>query len=239
MAQLLVVNRRRKKRRASASRNAKGRFVKRHRARRTSRRSRRRHVARRSRRRARSMPVIRVNRRRRRHVARRAHSRRRRHHNPRLLSGFRPKEILGKVTSAAIGAGGALALDIVLGKVQASLPTSLQSGWGLTAAKVAGAIGLGWGASKLLGQEKGKLVTYGALTVVAYGVVRKLLVDNAPAFAQSVGLSAYMSDYTAYPNMGYTDPAPRLAAYMGPSNNGMAAYMPGGVDQVSGYGDGM
>jgi hypothetical protein len=172
---------------------------------------------------------------------RRHHTARRRRHNPRLLGAFKPRELMGKITSAAIGAGGALALDIVLGKVQASLPASLQSGWGLTAAKVAGAIGLGWGASKVIGQDKGRLVTYGALTVIAYGVLRKLLTDNAPDFAKSVGLSAYMSDYTAYPNMGYVDPAPRLSglgAYMQPGA-GMSAYMPGGVDQVAGYDDGM
>jgi hypothetical protein len=146
---------------------------------------------------------------------------------------------MGEITSAAIGAGGALALDIVLGKVQASLPASLQSGWGLTAAKIAGAVGLGWGAGKVLGPQKGRLVTYGALTVIAYGVVKKLIVDNAPSFAQSVGLNAYMSDYTAYPSMGYVDPAPRLGAYMS-RNNGMSAYMPNNVDNVAGYdNDGM
>lgn len=236
MAQLLVVNRRRRKRRATAARGAHGRFVKRHRARRTNRR-RRRHVARRRRSRSRSLPVVRVNRRRRRHVARRSHGRRRRH-NPRLLGSFKPREIAGKLTSAAIGAGGGLALDVLLNKVQASLPASLQSGWAFTAVKVAGALGLGWGAGRVLGQEKGRLVTYGALTIIAYGVLKKLIIDNAPQFASSIGLSAYMNDYTAYPSLGYTDPAPRLAAYMQPGSN-MSAYMPGGPDQVSGFPDGM
>lgn len=234
MPQLLVVNRRpRKKRRARAARSASGRFVKHHVARKKHRSSARR--ARRARRK-RAVRVVHVNRRPRRHVVRSRHRRPRRH-NPRLLAGFQPKKIVGQVMSAAIGAGGALALDIVLGKVQSSLPASLQSGWGLTAAKIAGAVGLGWGASKVLGSEKGKLVAYGALTVVAYGVLKKLILENAPGFASSVGLSAYMSDYTAYPQMGFTDPAPRLGAYM--PQPGMAAYMPGSVDTVSGYNDGM
>lgn len=192
-AQLLLVNPRRK--RKTRARNPKRRVT-----------ARRRNPAKRKRR-AIATVTVRARNPRRHHARRnprRHHARRR--HNPRSFS---VSGIMGQLMPAAIGGAGAVALDIGLGYLPASVPDFLKTGIGNKALKVAGALALGMIAGKVLGREKGKAVAAGALTVVAYGIIRDVVKQVAPTVALSG--TDYVDNY---------NPAPML----------MGAYMDSGVN---------
>jgi hypothetical protein len=180
--------------------------------------------------------------------------RRRRLRNPRHLGSLSPRSLLhNAVVPGFIGAGGALALDVVMGYATPMLPPALQSGWFNVAVKAAGAVGVGMLASKFLGRENGRIVMLGGLTVVAYGSLKTLLAGMGVTGIP--GLSGY-ADYTPYPvtgmgaymrgatgtrgiqGLGYTSPAPVIG--MSPR---MGAYMPRApmnvVPTMGDYGDGM
>lgn len=199
-AQLLLVNPRRK-RRAKRARAVNPRRSRRTRARRSSARRRRTSV----------IVARRINPRRK-HHARRVHRARRRH-NPRMLGGFSIRGITSALVPAAIGGAGAVALDVGLSYLPASVPDFLKTGIGNKGLKIAGAIALGMIAGKVLGRETGKAVGAGALTVVAYGIVRDLVKQVAPTLPLSG---------TDYQDFAY-NPAPMLT--------GMGAYMDNGVNQ--------
>jgi len=201
-AQLLLVNPRRKRR------------VKR--AKTTSRRKRRvvakRSTARRHKRRTAvgytvgSGPI----RRRKLNPRRRVHRARRRH-NPRMLGGFSMGGIMNQLIPAAVGGAGAVALDVALGYLPAATPDFLKTGMGNKALKIGGAILLGVVAGKVLGRERGKAVAAGALTVVAYGIIK----DGVGQVAPTVALSGDGSDWVY-------NPAPML--------QGVGAYMDNGAN---------
>lgn len=187
MPDLLLVNPRKKRRRRSKARKAS---------------RRRRHTAHSfaPRRRRRKNPR-----------SHRAH-RRRRHRNPRF-GGISMGNIGHMLIPAAIGGVGAIGVDV--GLAYLPLPSQLQSGWGNVLAKIAGAFVLGLIGGKVLGKEKGKLITAGALTVTAATVIRGFA---SQALGGTVkGLSGY-SDYADYRMGAYMNPAPVLS--------GMGAYMP-------------
>lgn len=210
MSELLLINPKRRRRHAKARRRrrhvARARV---HRRRRRvvamaapRRRRRRRHVARNPRRYAR-----------RRHVM---HNRRRRRirHNP-----FSSRGITAAIVPAGIGAMGAVALDVVWGYATPYLPAAISGSPYINAlAKVAGAFGIGWAGSKVMGREKGKLITAGALTVIAYQLLEALVKQMAPSLPMA-GLGAYM------PLSGY-NPAPYLLPGSTPlAGEGFGAYM--------------
>ena len=173
--------------------------------------------------------------------------RRRRLRNPRHGGGALSLRgvVRNAIVPGAIGAGGALALDVAMGYLKPMLPPTLQTGWINTGVKVAGAIALGMVAGRFLGRERGRIVTLGALTVVSYGVLKEML-----ASAGLPGLAGY-ADYTPYRmgaymgagtavlpprRLGYISPAPVIGG--GAMSPRMGAYMnvaPGLGD----YGDGM
>lgn len=234
---LFLINPRRKKRRKSrkgrmpaglarywASR--RGGVKKRRRKRRSSARVRRRKInpVRSHRRRRRHSGVARVRRRKINPRRRRSHHARRRHRNPSLGMGSIKGFVRQNILPAAIGATGAVALDVVYAYASPYLPATMQTGWFATLAKVLGAAGVGFAASKMLGRERGRAVTLGALTVVGYGVVKQLAQQFAPTIK---GLSGY-ADY-----VGYNVPNQGIGAYMG---NQLGFYSPASVIQGSGMG---
>ena len=231
--QLLLINPRRK-RRAKKSRRRRARS-----RRRVVSHRRRRRVARVSRRRSRRVGGYRIRRRRaknpRRH--RSYKMRRRRHRNP---IGLSSRGITATVVPAAIGAVGAVGLDVAWGYLSGYLPASLQSGVLGTVAKIAGAFGLGMVAGKVVGREKGKLVTAGAITVIAYGAIKEFAHSAAPSIP---GLGAYMPGMgmSGFGDLAATNPAPYLSgpagmgAYMRPATMGSLRCMGGG----NAAGDGM
>jgi hypothetical protein len=132
--------------------------------------------------------------------------RRRRHSNPR----FSVRGVTGLILPAGTGALGAVLLDVLLAYVP--VPDNLKSGILGTVTKAAGAIALGFGAGKVFGKRTGVLFTGGALTVIAYQLVRQLAADSLGDKVK--GLSGY-ADFVDY-----------QGSAGGGQVNGMGAYMP-------------
>lgn len=131
--------------------------------------------------------------------------------------------IVGDLMLGAGGAAGALALDVILGYVP--LPDSLKTGLPRHGIRAAGAIGLGYVASRLLGRQKGMVVGMGALTVVMYGFLKDMVKQYSPIALP--GLDGWDDGYNDV-QLGYVDAAPQLEA-------GAGAYMEdGGIDVGAG-----
>jgi hypothetical protein len=151
---------------------------------------------------------------------------RRRYANPRRrVRSFRrfrnPRgDLMHTLAAGAMGAGGALLLNVVYGYVSPYLPTSMQTGLVQTAVLAVGAIGLGYAVGRFVSKDIGDDVAFGGLSVVLYSA--------ASTIAQSAGL-------TITNNLsGYADYTPRrLGAYLKGTPNtagfraGMGAYMKG------------
>lgn len=228
MPQIALVNPRKARRRRSRRRmTAKQRmyFGKRRRShsRRSSshRRSRRRSVA------------VAAPRRRRRH-ARRSIVRRARRHLRRFarhqggaisLRGFNFNSFLkGTLVPSAVGAAGALGVDLVMGYASPYLPSVLTTGMAAPLTRIAGAVALGMVAANVMKDRRvGEQVMAGAVTVLAYSWVKDLVKSQFPSLPLSeydgagYGMGAYVS------GMGYAGPAiafpdrSRLSMYRGSS----------------------
>lgn len=248
MSELLLINPRR--RRVKSRRRRKGRMPRALAAYWASRRGgkrRRRKVHARRRRRSRAIGHVQRRIRRRKLNPRRAHARthsrriftmrrRRRHRNPRFGIPSVRGVMRQTLMPAAIGATGALALDVAYGYAQPYLPAMLQGKWPTLAVKVVGALGIGMLASKFLGRERGRIATLGAVTVVGYGALKSALSQALPTLP---GLSGYQDfvDYSARGNLGFYSPA----ATIPPSGTGaylpapaMGAYIPPGLHGLEG-----
>lgn len=220
-----------------ATRNRKGQFVKRARAHKRRGRKARRAVAARTHRRRRrsggkrraaagyvvgSRPI-----RRRKLNPRRRHRARR--HNP----GFSVRGIVNQLIPAAIGGAGAVGLNVALAFLP--VPETLKTGPLAIATKIGGAIGLGWLAGMAIGRENGRLVTLGALTVVAYDVIRQFAAQAMPTLP---GLADYedmrLSAYQRPDGLGYVNPA----SIVNGGSNPLAAYQ-NSEHEMGNFGDGM
>jgi hypothetical protein len=126
--------------------------------------------------------------------------------------------------AGAIGAAGALGLDVLMGALTSklSLPPTLQSGWGKYALKIAGAVGVGVLGSYVL-RGRGAALSQGALTVVLHDIAREQLTQAFP----SLPLGEYL---TFAPVVGY-DYQPAL-----PASTGMGEYL---SEYVTGNGSGV
>lgn len=250
MEQLLLVNPRRKSRKKGSRRRMPAALKRywathrrgKHRTRLANPRRRRRHA------RAAAAP------RRRRHRALGRHIHRRIRRNPRLQLGVSGGIIRGALVPGAIGAGGALAVDIVMGYASPYLPAQLQTGWFNIAVKGAAAVGVGMVAGKFLGRERGRVAMLGGLTVVLYGALRAMLATSGIKGLSGLGMhdytpyrmGAYMPGPTGTPGirgLGYVSPAATIgsAVALSPQMSGLGAYMrPMNVASAMGdYGDGM
>lgn len=184
MAGILLVNPRRRKRRKMSALQRKYFGKKR----------RRRARASAPRRRRRRNPVAALNPRRRRRRSYSVARRSRRRRNP-TVRGF-VNQLQPMVKNGIVGAAGALGLDVLLGFLQPKLPAQLQSGYGLTAAKVLGAIGVGMIANIAGLRGRGNALALGAMTVVLHDELKKL------AQAQFPGLA--LGEYVSFaPEVGY------------------------------------
>lgn len=193
--QILLVNPRRRRKRSAARRKSRVR-------------SRVRRV---SRRRLRA-----VNPRRRHHGASHRVTRRRRR-NPRLGGLPSVKGIISQLIPAATGAVGAVGLDIALAYIP--IPDAYKSGWVGTGVKVLGAVGLGMIAGKVVGKQKGHLFTAGALTVIAYQVIRQLAQSTLGTSVKGLSGVGDFADMSLGAYMPRALPAPA------PGMSGMGAYM--------------
>jgi len=184
----------------------------------------------------------------------RRHSFRRRLRNPRSSSGGRlsiKSVVHNALVPAAIGAAGAVALNVAMGYATPYLPSQLQSGYLSAAAQIAGAVGVGMLAGKFLGRDRGRIVMIGGMTVVVYSLLNNLL--SGINTSGIPGVTGTVSDYTPYPmgaymrgptntpgiqGLGYVSPAAVIGPTMSPQMSGLGAYMPA-ANVMGDYSDGM
>lgn len=225
MATLALVNPRRRHKRRRSARRMTAKQLKYFGRRKHRRRSRRTAVA--------AAPA-----RRRRHSRRRVGlARRVRRHARRFgratgggvsLRGFNFNQFLrGTLVPSAVGAAGALGVDLMIGYATPYLPATLTSGPFVPLTKIAGAVALGMLAG-MVTKDRGTAehVTAGAITVVAYQWIRDMAKSQFP----TLPLSEYVS------GMGYAGPAlafpDNMGVYVGRSptyNPSIAARATGGT----------
>lgn len=224
MSQLMLLNPRHRRRKASAKRRRKSTARRNPESRRKRSLAAKRGWSHRRRSSARRNPV-----RRRRHAvmaAPRRHRRRRSYarRNPMSLSGLK-RGFLGNVESMAlpalIGAGGAIAIDAAFGFLP--LPASmadwktgnkgrlLKVGLTLLAAPFVG---------KFVGRKNAEIATAALVTIAAYNTFKPMLQAAIPG----VPLSEYISDY---PSLDYINSAPVIPGQTAPMprNTGIAEYI--------------
>jgi hypothetical protein len=161
-------------------------------------------------------------------------------------------DMMGTLGAAAIGAVGAIGLNVAYGYVSPYLPTGLQTGLAQTAVLGVGALGLGYLVSRFVSNDIGQDVAFGGLTVVMFNAASSLAASAGlpvPTTMAGYGdytprrLGAYMAGRPATAGfrntgLGYVSPAPVLRRPAG-----MGAYLrntPMNVAPMGGnYGDGM
>lgn len=118
------------------------------------------------------------------------------------------------VIPAAIGGGGAIAVDVLLGVLP--LPASMKTGAMAPLVKVAAAVGLGYAAKMVVSRKTAEQLAAGAITVTLYNVAKGLLVKAGKG--KIPGLSEYVG---AYPDALFYDAA------SGGVVNGMGEFVSG------------
>lgn len=129
---------------------------------------------------------------------------------------------------AAIGAGGALVLDVAFGFLP--LPAQLKTGPMAPLVKVAGAVGMGMLASKMVNRRVGEQLAAGALTVQIYNFAKGMLVKVGGGKIPGLSMypDGYMGEYVSgdeVPAIGYTDSGMQVGEYV--SDDAMSGYESG------------
>ena len=159
-------------------------------------------------------------------------------------------DFMHTLTAGAIGAGGALLLNVVYGYVNPYLPASLQTGLVQTAVLGVGALGLGYLVGRFVSKDIGDDVAFGGLSVVLFNAASSIA--TASGITITNNLAGY-ADYTprrmgaylrgtggtaGFRGLGYVSPAPVLRRPVG-----MGAYMRNApmnvAPQAGNYNDGM
>jgi len=175
MSEILLVNPRRRRKMSALQRKYFGK-------------RRRRKTGKKVARRRRSAVTVKVNpRRRRRSYAVMRHRAYRRKRNPSLRSFT--GGIVPTIKSGVVGATGALGLDLLIGFLIGKLPVQLQTGYGLTATKIAGAVGIGMLGNVVM-KGKGGDLAKGAMTVVLHNELRKIVQAQFPTLTLGEYFSA-------------------------------------------------
>lgn len=211
MSELMLINPRRRKRKA-AKRNPKRRRMSAKQAKFFApkrRRSRRRSTARRV-----ASPV-----------ARRSHRRARRSRRSFLRStsgslSLNPSTFIKEtLVPSAIGGAGALAVDVAWGMLP--IPAQLKTGAIAPIAKAAGAVAVGLIASKVAGKKVGAQVTSGYLTVLAYNLMKGFVQKSLPQITLGDYGMGYMQAGQFLPDQSIaayleapTAPPPAMGAYL-------------------------
>lgn len=160
-------------------------------------------------------------------------------------------DFMHTLTAGAIGAGGALLLNLAFGYVNPYLPASMQTGLVQTGVLAVGALGLGYLVGKFVSQDIGNDVAFGGLSVVLYNALSTVATGAGMTMANN--LSGY-ADYTPRRIGAYMAPGSRPGtagfrglAYVSPApvlrRPNLGAYMKTGPMNVApgfgNYGDGM
>lgn len=203
MAELMLINPRKRRRKRKMSAKQMMYFGK--------KRRRRRPVAKRRRYRANPVGLSMANPRRRTH-------RKRYRRNP---VSFRPMTFVNQtLMPSAIGAAGALGLDFLMGFIP--LPMMLQGPAIRPFVRIAGAVGIGVLAGMITNRRMGEQVGAGALTVVLYDTLKGFAKTSFPA------LNLGDLENQDYPMMEYISPAPQvedLSAYVGTDYSPVGEYV--------------
>lgn len=134
---------------------------------------------------------------------------RRARRNP-ISAGLNLRSITAQLKSAAVGAGGAVGVDVLFGMVSGYLPASLatpvdtQNGgvnYGYYATKAATAIGAGLLLRRFLKHNAGRIVE-GSLTVTMHDMAKQFLANNAT----SVPLGAFVRNAGPVSRLGVMNP---------------------------------
>lgn len=137
-----------------------------------------------------------------------------------------------QIIPAAIGAGGALALNLALSFIP--LPDVAKTGWARHGVRLLGALGLGWAAQKFVGGKKGEALAAGALTIVMYDIVRAALSQFAPEISTRLGEfeDVSLGEVEYYSPASYVQPVAALPGGSPGDGNvdGFGAYMNGDLD---------
>lgn len=129
--------------------------------------------------------------------------------------------IMGMVMPAAIGAAGAVGVDMLWNQFAANIPASLQSGVPMRLAQGALAVGAGIVVGMVAGKRTGALVAAGGVTVAAYNLITDLMAQSGtgadPAtgdpsgnlqryIAARRGMNRYVAGPARRPGMAYVNP---------------------------------
>ena len=135
---------------------------------------------------------------------RRRHSRRRVHSNPKPRRSFRRSKrsgflsgggglVKGTLMPAATGAAGALAVDMALGFLP--LPANLMTGMLRPVVRLGAAYGIGKLGGMVTNKRTGHLMMAGAVTVIAYDIIKSAVQTVMPNLA--------LSEYVGMNGLGY------------------------------------
>lgn len=152
------------------------------------------------------------------HVKRK--SRRKYRRNP-IGGKFNLKGLFSPVVPAAVSAVGAIGLDLAWGVIGSKLPASLSTGPVAYAAKGLGAIALGALAGMVVKKDTANQLAIGALTVVLHGAMKEGINKFAPN-VQLGDIAEYMP----------SDPLDGLAEYV--TDAGMSEYVTPGIGYAGG-----
>ena len=159
--------------------------------------------------------------------SRKHHSKRRAHNSVRALKRHRryrsSPSIRGGMKGfmqhtlmpSAIGAAGALGIDVILGFLP--IPIQFKTGPMRAVVKIAGAVGIGMVASNFVKKETANQFVAGAITVTLYDVFKNYLQTALP----TVALSESEHLMQEYPSLAYANPALNVSG-----NEQMGVYVP-------------
>ena len=100
-----------------------------------------------------------------------------------------------QLVDSTVGAGGALALDIVAAKLNGYLPATFQSGYAMYGFKAVLALALGFVAEKVIKKRTAVMIAEGGLIMVIHDAAKGALATAMP----SLGLGEYVVTQAAPP----------------------------------------
>jgi len=138
----------------------------------------------------------------------------------RALRYRRPNPIdfmMNTLMPSVIGGAGALALDVAIGVLP--IPERFKSGPMAPLVKVAGAVGLGMLAGKMVNRRVGEQIAAGAITVQVYNFAKAMLIKVGQGKIPGLSMypDGYMGEYVSgdeIPELGYTDSGIQVGEYV-------------------------
>ena len=136
--------------------------------------------------------------------------------------------LMNTLMPSVVGGAGALALDVAIGVLP--LPANLKVGPMAPLVKIAGAVGLGMLAGKMVNRRIGEQIAAGAITVQVYNFAKAMLIKVGQGKIPGLSMypDGYLGEYVSgneMPELGYTDSGLQVGTYM--PDDSMAGYESG------------